>query len=76
MSSRSRWATAATFAAGLLAILYIFLGVFTPLLPQPIGAGAQTSPSAALPTVTGPAARPLGNDAVDATPSPRGRGPG
>ena len=45
---------ASTFAAGLLAILYIFLGVFTPLLPQPIGAGARMSPSAALPTVTGP----------------------
>ena len=43
----------ATFAAGLLAILYIFLGVFTPLLPQPIGAGARMSPSAALPPVTG-----------------------
>jgi cytochrome c-type biogenesis protein CcsB len=40
---------AATFAAGLLAILYIFLGVFTPLLSQPIGAGARMSPSAAQP---------------------------
>jgi ABC-type transport system involved in cytochrome c biogenesis permease subunit len=34
---------ASTFAAGLLAILYIFLGVFTPLLSQKIGAGARTS---------------------------------
>jgi len=32
---------ASTFAAGLLAILYIFLGVFTPLLSQKIGAGAR-----------------------------------
>jgi cytochrome c-type biogenesis protein CcsB len=30
----------ATFAAGLLAILYIFLGVFTPLLPLRLGAKA------------------------------------
>jgi cytochrome c-type biogenesis protein CcsB len=41
----------ATFAAGLLAILYIFLGVFTPLLSQKIGAGAPTSPSSAVPAV-------------------------
>jgi cytochrome c-type biogenesis protein CcsB len=40
---------ASTFAAGLLAILYIFLGVFTPLLGQNLGAGARTSSSAALP---------------------------
>jgi cytochrome c-type biogenesis protein CcsB len=40
---------AATFAAGLLAILYIFLGVFTPLLTQKLGARAQMSSSAALP---------------------------
>ena len=39
---------ASTFAAGLLAILYIFLGVFTPLLSQKIGAGARTSSAAAL----------------------------
>jgi cytochrome c-type biogenesis protein CcsB len=32
---------AATFAAGLLAILYIFLGVFTPLLSQTIGASGR-----------------------------------
>ncbi len=38
---------ASTFAAGLLAILYIFLGVFTPLLTQKIGAGASAT---ALPT--------------------------
>ncbi len=43
---------ASTFVAGLLAILYIFLGVFTPLLPQKIGAGAQSSSSATLPTAT------------------------
>jgi cytochrome c-type biogenesis protein CcsB len=39
---------AATFAAGLLGILYIFLGVFTPLLPQKIGAEARAASSAAL----------------------------
>jgi cytochrome c-type biogenesis protein CcsB len=39
---------ASTFAAGLLAILYIFLGVFTPLLPQKIGAGTLASTSAAI----------------------------
>ena len=43
---------AATFAAGLLAILYIVLGVFTPLLTQKLGAGARPSSSAALPTIT------------------------
>jgi cytochrome c-type biogenesis protein CcsB len=43
---------AATFAAGLLAILYIVLGVFTPLLTQKLGAGAQTSSSAALRTTS------------------------
>ena len=36
----------ATFAAGLLAVLYIFIGVFTPLLTQRIGAGTNTSSSA------------------------------
>ncbi|MCX6923792.1 MAG: cytochrome c biogenesis protein CcsA [Verrucomicrobia bacterium] len=40
-----------TFAAGFLAILYIFLGVFTPLLTQKIGAGAKTSASTATPTL-------------------------
>ena len=39
---------ASTFAAGLLAILYIFLGVFTPLLNQKIGARAWTSPHGAI----------------------------
>jgi cytochrome c-type biogenesis protein CcsB len=34
---------ASTFAAGLLAILYIFLGVFTPLLTQRIGPGGATA---------------------------------
>jgi cytochrome c-type biogenesis protein CcsB len=37
---------ASTFAAGLLAILYIFLGVFTPLLSQKIGERSGTSASA------------------------------
>jgi cytochrome c-type biogenesis protein CcsB len=48
---------ASTFAAGLLAILYIALGVFTPLLAQKLGARAQgpvsgrlaTAPLATLP---------------------------
>jgi cytochrome c-type biogenesis protein CcsB len=43
---------ASTFAAGLLAILYIFLGVFTPLLTQKLGARAQTSPTAAIPAAS------------------------
>jgi len=42
---------ASTFAAGLLAILYVFLGVFTPLLTQKIGAGARSSSSAPVPTL-------------------------
>jgi cytochrome c-type biogenesis protein CcsB len=37
---------ASTFAAGLLAILYVFVGVFTPLLTQKVGAG-RSSPSSA-----------------------------
>ena len=36
---------ASTFAAGLLAILYIFVGVFTPLLTQKVGAGTQAAAS-------------------------------
>ena len=43
---------AAMFVAGLLAILYIFLGVFTPLLTRKLDAGARTSSSAARPTVS------------------------
>ena len=34
---------ASTFAAGLLAIIYIFLGVFTPLLKQKLGAASSSS---------------------------------
>ena len=69
---------ASTFGAGLLAILYIFLGVFTPLLPQPIGAGSQTSPPAALPTVTGPEPARLATTLPTPPPIPRreGRGEG
>ena len=37
---------ASTFAAGLLAILYIFLGVVTPLLTQRVGAGSRLRPRA------------------------------
>src|SRR5208337_5047006 len=39
---------ASTFAAGLLAVLYIFLGVFTPLLSQKLGAASRASSSRAL----------------------------
>jgi ABC-type transport system involved in cytochrome c biogenesis permease subunit len=66
----------ATFAAGLLAILYIFLGVFTPLLTQKLGAGAQMSPSAALPTVSSPpAVRPTPTHPTT-SPLPKGGGRG
>jgi cytochrome c-type biogenesis protein CcsB len=41
---------ASTFAAGLLAILYIALGVFTPLLAQKLGARAQGPVSGRLAT--------------------------
>jgi cytochrome c-type biogenesis protein CcsB len=44
---------ASTFAAGLLAILYIFVGVFTPLLTQKVGAGSKSPSSAPLPTSSG-----------------------
>ena len=48
---------ASTFAAGLLAMLYIFLGVFTPLLTQKLNSGARTSsfasPRAPLPHFEG-----------------------
>ena len=64
----------ATFAAGLLAILYIFLGVFTPLLPQPIGAGARMSPSAALPSVTGLEPVRMATTLPTTPPLPRGEG--
>ena len=43
---------ASTFAAGLLAILYIFVGVFTPLLTQKVGAGSRAPTSATLPTAS------------------------
>src|ERR1017187_288947 len=67
---------ASTFAAGLLAILYIFLGVFTPLLRQKIGPGARTSPSAASRT-TVTAERPQLASAQPATLLlPRGEGRG
>ncbi len=72
---------ASTFAAGLLAILYIFLGVFTPLLTQRIGAGAQMSPSAAPgQTATGdptpfPSATALSGD-IPLSPAGKSRGEG
>jgi cytochrome c-type biogenesis protein CcsB len=67
---------ASTFAAGLLAILYIFLGVFTPLLPQRIGAGARMSPSAALPTATSPESVRSATTLPTAPPLPGGEGRG
>ena len=42
---------ASTFAAGLLAIIYIFLGVFTPLLKQKLGAAGAASHNARNPAV-------------------------
>ena len=42
---------ASTFAAGLLAILYIFVGVFTPLLTQKVGAGRSSPSSVPQPAV-------------------------
>jgi cytochrome c-type biogenesis protein CcsB len=44
---------ASTFAAGLLAILYIFVGVFTPLLTQKVGAGRSSPSSAPQPAASG-----------------------
>jgi cytochrome c-type biogenesis protein CcsB len=69
---------ASTFAAGLLAILYIFLGVFTPLLIQKIGAAAQTSPSAALPAddTSGHAAPAATLPVTPPLPGGEGRGEG
>lgn len=58
---------ASTFAAGLLAILYIALGVFTPLLAQKLGARAQRPVSGRLAT-SQPATLPL--------PGTEGRGEG
>jgi cytochrome c-type biogenesis protein CcsB len=67
---------ASTFAAGLLAILYIFLGVFTPLLTQKLSAGARMSSSAALPGAS-MSKRSLSATAQPATlPLPGGEGRG
>jgi ABC-type transport system involved in cytochrome c biogenesis permease subunit len=44
---------ASTFAAGLLAILYIFVGVFTPLLTQKVGAGRSSPSSDPQPAASG-----------------------
>jgi cytochrome c-type biogenesis protein CcsB len=49
---------ASTFAAGLLAILYIFLGVLTPLLSHTTNPGSQTSASPTAPP-SPPTALPL-----------------
>jgi cytochrome c-type biogenesis protein CcsB len=63
---------ASTFAAGLLAILYIFLGVFTPLLSQKIGAGARTSLSTAG-SMAVPAGVPTGAKRMARQPLPTGK---
>jgi cytochrome c-type biogenesis protein CcsB len=65
-----------TFFAGLLATLYIFLGVLTPLLIQKIGAGAQMSSSAALATVNGSAPVPPATASSATLPLPKGEGRG
>jgi cytochrome c-type biogenesis protein CcsB len=49
---------ASTFAAGLLAILYICLGVFTPMLKQNVGASERPS---AKPTLPGASASTVGS---------------
>jgi cytochrome c-type biogenesis protein CcsB len=67
---------ASTFAAGLLAILYIFLGVFTPLLTQKIGARAQPSPSAALLTASISERAQLASAQPATLPLPGGEGRG
>jgi cytochrome c-type biogenesis protein CcsB len=67
---------ASTFAAGLLAILYIFLGVFTPLLTQKIGDRARMASAAARPGVV-VSERTLLATAQPATlPLPKGEGRG
>ena len=48
------------FAAGLLAILYIVLGVFTPLLTQPVGASRSSSGPDQAPAADGKAQTTLG----------------
>jgi len=67
---------ASTFAAGLLAILYIFLGVFTPLLSQKLGAASRASSSRALAAAKPPepvrAAKTLSGTPV--VPDGQGRG--
>ena len=65
---------ASTFAAGLLAILYIFVGVFTPLLAQKVGAGSKSPSSAPPPTSSG--SDPFrASKTLPATPSvPNGQG--
>ena len=69
---------ASTFAAGLLAILYIFLGVFTPLLTQKVGVGAQTSSSSAQPAgvTTQPARAAKTHPATPAVPNGQARARG
>jgi cytochrome c-type biogenesis protein CcsB len=65
---------ASTFAAGLLAILYIFLGVFTPLLTQKLGARARTPSSAALPAA--PASKRVRSASAQSATLPLAKGEG
>jgi cytochrome c-type biogenesis protein CcsB len=67
---------ASTFAAGLLAILYIFLGVFTPLLNQKIGARAWTSPHGAIGAAVIAERAQLASAQPAALPLPKGEGRG
>ena len=58
---------ASTFAAGLLAILYIFLGVFTPLLRLPLGKRTAASLAAGSGLVMSVASGPVDGIAAAAT---------
>jgi cytochrome c-type biogenesis protein CcsB len=67
---------ASTFAAGLLAILYIFLGVFTPLLTQKLGARDRALSSAALPAAHASKRVRLAPAQSATLPLPKGEGRG
>jgi cytochrome c-type biogenesis protein CcsB len=67
---------ASTFAAGLLAILYIFLGVFTPLLTQKLGARDRALSSAALPATRASKRVRLAPAQSATLPLPKGEGRG
>ena len=61
---------ASTFAAGLLAILYILLGVFTPLLTRKLGVRARAPSSATLPAAERVRTRAGGATMEDPKPDP------